>query len=83
MDNIQDDVLRKLVIIREPRAKEDPSHPEIHLDRSLSAVDLENIEARDDVCTVHDVPEGSVSFLFQKSSSVLELLSRAAGEVDN
>jgi DNA repair and recombination protein RAD54B len=80
MDDIQDDVLRKLAIICEPKAKEDPSRPATQLDRLLSAVDLENIKAKDDVLTVHDVPGGSVSFLFQKSSSVLELPSRAGEE---
>jgi DNA repair and recombination protein RAD54B len=75
MDDIQDDVLRKLAIICEPKSKEDPSRPATRLDRLLSVVDLENIKARDDVLTVHDVPGGSVSFLFQKSSSVLELPS--------
>lgn len=41
------------------------------LDTLLSAVDLENVLAIDKTLTVHDVPGGSVSFLFQKSSTTV------------
>jgi DNA repair and recombination protein RAD54B len=66
MDDIQDDVLRKLAQL--PNAKGDAlHHTKSRLDQLLSAVDLGSIEARDDVLTVHDVPGGSISFLFQKA----------------
>lgn len=79
MDEIQDDILRKLIITHDRRAEQNASH---RLDQLISAVDLENINAKDVVLTVHDVPGGSISFLFHKSSSMLELPSRAAGEED-
>lgn len=64
---IQDDVLRKLVHTKEPKAK--PSgQPISQLDSLLDAVDLENIMAMDEKLTVRDVPGGTVSFLFAKSS---------------
>lgn len=80
MDNIQDDVLRKVAIIHEPKAEEDFSPPATQLDRLLFAVDPENIKARDDDWTVHEVPGGSVSFIFQKSLSVPKLPSCATDE---
>ena len=76
MDDIPDDVLRKLAIVHDSKVEEDTSNPtKTRLCQLLSAVDLENIKARDDVVTVHGVPGGSVSFIFQKSSCGLELWS--------
>ena len=66
-DDIQDDILRKLLHTRDP--DETPlSQPKSRLDSLLSAVDLENVVAMDEVLTVRDVPGGTVSFLFEKSS---------------
>lgn len=79
MDDIQDDVLR--AITRKPKARGDNSnHSRTQLAQLLSAVDTGNIEGSDDILTVHEVPGGSVSFLFHKSSSVLELSGRAEVE---
>lgn len=70
IDEIQDDILRKLVDFHEPNVKNIPeSHPQSQLDILLSAVDIENIAALDKVLTVRDVPGGSVTFLFQRSSN--------------
>ena len=69
-DEIRDDILRKLVDFHEPDAKNvSESHCQVRLDTLLSAVDTENIAALDKVLTVRDVPEGSVAFLFQRSST--------------
>ena len=69
-DEIQDDILRKLVDFHKPNGKNvSESHPQSQLATLLSAVDIENIAALDKVLTVRDVPEGSVAFLFQRSST--------------
>jgi DNA repair and recombination protein RAD54B len=66
-DDIQDDILRKLIQSTDPTRK--PSkQPKSRLDSLLSAIDLENIVAKDEVWTVRDVPGGTVSFLFEKTS---------------
>jgi DNA repair and recombination protein RAD54B len=65
MDDIQDNILRKLTC--KPDAQGHAWYgAKPQLDQLLSAVDLGNIEARDCVLTVHDVPGGSISFLFEK-----------------
>jgi DNA repair and recombination protein RAD54B len=77
-DSIQDDVLQKLIIACKPTAN-DTSHQALTQLDQLLAVDLENIGADDDALTVKEVPGGSVSFLFQKNSSALELQSKITG----
>ncbi|KAF8070293.1 P-loop containing nucleoside triphosphate hydrolase protein [Lyophyllum atratum] len=69
-DDIQDDILRKLIDFHKTPAKDSilPS-PKSRLDRLLSAVDLQNVTAASRVLTVHDVPGGTISYLFQKSST--------------
>ena len=79
-DEIQDDILRKLVDFHEPNERNvSESHPQARLDTLLSAVDIENIAAMDRVLTVRDVPEGSVAFLFQRSSA--KILGDLEGDV--
>ncbi|KAG5636358.1 hypothetical protein H0H81_008306 [Sphagnurus paluster] len=69
-DDIQDDILRRLIDYHELSTKEDaPQNPKSRIDSLLSAVDLHNIVAMDKVFTVKDVPGGSVSYLFEKSST--------------
>ncbi|TFK44573.1 P-loop containing nucleoside triphosphate hydrolase protein [Crucibulum laeve] len=61
-DQVQDDVLRKLIFaIKEGHNSQSDSS-------LLSSVDLNNITAMDETCSVRDVPDGSISFLFEKSS---------------
>jgi len=68
-DNIHDDILRHLVL---PSAKEpEETQPKSRLDSILSAVDLDNIVAMDETkqsLSVRDVPGGTISFLFEKTS---------------
>ncbi|KAF9467257.1 SNF2 family N-terminal domain-containing protein [Collybia nuda] len=75
-DDIQDDLLRKLFVPSQPIAKE---KPKTQLETLLSGVDLDNVTSMDDVLPLSDVPGGTVSFLFQKSSTtMLELLEKEA-----
>ncbi|KAG6891751.1 hypothetical protein C0992_006172 [Termitomyces sp. T32_za158] len=59
-DDIQDDALRKLIDVH------DPSTP-----TSLAAIDLQNIAVSDRCLTTHDIPGGTVSYVFQKSSTTM------------
>ncbi|OAX36093.1 hypothetical protein K503DRAFT_721959 [Rhizopogon vinicolor AM-OR11-026] len=69
-DNIHDDILRHLVpSTNEP--EETVSRPKSRIDSLLSAVDLDNIAAMDEATqtlSVRDVPGGTISFLFEKTS---------------
>jgi DNA repair and recombination protein RAD54B len=76
-DDVHDDILRKLILEPESEIakndKADPPRPQpkSRLDSLLSAIDMENISGLDDDAprlSVHDVPGGTVSFLFEKSS---------------
>ncbi|KAF5385986.1 hypothetical protein D9615_002412 [Tricholomella constricta] len=65
-DDIQDDVLRKLIDVYETPTKEDLlQQPKSQLHMLLS-VDLQTVAAKE--LTVQDVPGGTISYLFQKSS---------------
>ncbi|RDB25350.1 DNA repair and recombination protein RAD54B [Hypsizygus marmoreus] len=80
-DDIQDDILRKLVDFGEPEAKSDtPQQRKSQIDALLSAIDLENVENMTRVLTVREVPGGTVSFLFQKSSTAALELPDDAGD---
>lgn len=75
-DDIHDDILRKLVFEPEARRnekqpKDTPVKAKSRLESLLTAVDLENLSKQDEEAprlTVRDVPGGTVSFLFEKSS---------------
>lgn len=75
-DNIHDVILRHLVLPSVRDDKEDIAQPKSRLDSLLSAVDLDNITAMDEATqplSVRDVPGGTISFLFEKTSiSTLE-----------
>lgn len=66
--DVKDDVLRALLHSFEGDQTMKTPSPKSQLDRLLSAVDLDNIAMMDNVLSVRDVPGGTVSFLFQKSS---------------
>lgn len=72
-DEIHDDILRKLIF--EPgtdkQSQGAPVKAKSRLESLLAAVDLETLSAQDGEAprlTVRDVPGGTVSFLFEKSS---------------
>ncbi|KAG2153895.1 P-loop containing nucleoside triphosphate hydrolase protein [Suillus clintonianus] len=70
-DNIHDDILRHLVPSSVSEEKEDLAQPQSRIDSLLSAVDLDNITAMDEATqtlSVRDVPGGTISFLFEKTS---------------
>ncbi|THV06782.1 hypothetical protein K435DRAFT_834087 [Dendrothele bispora CBS 962.96] len=67
---VQDRILQQLLYIRPKRFFHDQSANQTQLERILAAVDIEAIEALEDL-TVHDVPGGTISFLFQRSSSAV------------
>ncbi|KAK7035233.1 helicase [Paramarasmius palmivorus] len=75
-DEVQDEILTELLYTREPEMENADS------DGLLAAVDLERIErikkARDPL-TVGDVPGGTISFIFEKSTSV----TAAKGDADD
>lgn len=52
------------------------------LETLLSGVDLGNITAMDEVLSVNDVPGGSVSFLFEKSSTTAFDMLGDAGDLE-
>jgi DNA repair and recombination protein RAD54B len=68
--------LRKLIFqpeaaLENEKPKTSAPNPKSRLDALLSVIDLENIAGLDhDIprLSVHDVPGGSISFLFEKSS---------------
>jgi DNA repair and recombination protein RAD54B len=71
-ERVQDDILRKLLF--QPSSSHDRqvgNSPKSRLSSLLDAVDLDNISFMEspDV-TVKDVPGGTVSFLFEKGSSM-------------
>lgn len=63
-DDIQDHILRKLVFLPEPEKTAPTTKPQSKLLAALDAV------AAMGVLTVADIPGGSVSFLFEKSSTI-------------
>jgi len=70
--NIHDDILRHLIL---PSAHEPEetglSQPKSRIDSLLSAADIDNIAALDEdarTLSVRDVPGGTISFLFEKTS---------------
>jgi DNA repair and recombination protein RAD54B len=74
-DDVHDDILRKLIFEPETAGSAEiqppPPQSKSRIDSLLSAIDLENISAVDESSArlgVHDVPGGTISFLFEKSS---------------
>lgn len=68
-DDIQDDILRKLVqVVDSP--KKAGTEQKSQLETLLSAVDLDTVASMDEMLTVRDVPGGSICFLFEKTSAV-------------
>ncbi|KAH7915224.1 P-loop containing nucleoside triphosphate hydrolase protein [Hygrophoropsis aurantiaca] len=75
-DDVHDDILRRLLHNVAPDQDEiddeTVSTPKSRLDSLLSAVDLDNVTAMSEEkprLTVRDVPGGTISFLFEKSST--------------
>jgi DNA repair and recombination protein RAD54B len=73
--DVHDDILRKLIFepaeIVEKEKTKPLAAPKSRLDTLLSAIDLDNMSGLDEDARkwgVHDVPGGTVSFLFEKSS---------------
>jgi len=73
-DNIHDDILRRLVLpcAGESEEEKDLTRPKSRpFDSPLSAVDLDNIADMGEatqILSVRDVPDGTISFLFEKTS---------------
>jgi len=78
-DDVHDVILRKLIFKPQDdvaeKNTESPQSPQAlpksRIDSLLSAIDLENLSGFDEDSprlSVHDVPGGTVSFLFEKSS---------------
>ncbi|EGN99526.1 hypothetical protein SERLA73DRAFT_72346 [Serpula lacrymans var. lacrymans S7.3] len=74
-DDIRDDILRRLIYTLEPEdmdKNEEYIKQQTRLDSLLSAVDIDNVTALEKETaelTVRDVPGGTVSFLFEKTST--------------
>lgn len=74
---VHDEVLRGLLFVKERAgtdAKQENSEKN-RLDRLLSATDLDTVaamEAESKPLMVNDVPGGTISFIFQRSSLVVE-----------
>ncbi|KAG6920122.1 hypothetical protein DXG01_010190, partial [Tephrocybe rancida] len=69
-DDIQDDALRKLIDFHDlPTDRDGFSLPKSRLETLLSTIDVHNITALDKCLTTRDVPGGTVSYIFQKSST--------------
>jgi DNA repair and recombination protein RAD54B len=83
MDNIQDDVLQKLLVTHKTARKNTPHQALTQLDQLSFTVDLDNIRAENDALTVKEVPGGSVSFIFQRNSSAQEPQDRVAREKED
>lgn len=75
-DNVHDVILRHLILPSVKDDNEDLVQPKSRLDSLLSAVDLDNITVMGGMTqplSVRDVPGGTISFLFEKTSvSTLE-----------
>ncbi|KAH0589307.1 hypothetical protein H2248_005069 [Termitomyces sp. 'cryptogamus'] len=67
-DVIHDDALRKLIHFHDSSTN-DTSLTKSRIDM-LDSIDLQNITALDKCLTTHEVPGGTVSYIFQKSSTV-------------
>ena len=70
-DDVRDDILRKLVFEKSTlNASDLAPKPKSRVDALLSAIDIDNISVDSETrrLSVHDVPGGTVSFLFEKSS---------------
>ncbi|KZP03756.1 P-loop containing nucleoside triphosphate hydrolase protein [Athelia psychrophila] len=76
-DDVHDDILRKLIYEPEKPAekvKAVATQTKSRLDALLSAIDESDLTAAEEAMqklSVHDVPGGTVSFLFEKSSKLL------------
>ncbi|KAG6819676.1 hypothetical protein H0H93_009709 [Arthromyces matolae] len=66
-DDVQDDALRKLINFH---ACSDRVAPQPH--RSLNSIDTENIATLEKCLHTREVPGGSISFIFQKSTIAFE-----------
>jgi DNA repair and recombination protein RAD54B len=78
-DSVQDQILRKLLhrppveSVESDSTRGGKSVPQSRATSILAATDLDNILAMDEenaLLTVREVPEGTVSYLFEKSSAV-------------
>ncbi|KAG6813679.1 hypothetical protein H0H92_008527 [Tricholoma furcatifolium] len=67
-DEVQDDVLRKLIDFHETMSKDSSSRENSRIEKLLSSIDLHNITALDKCLKTQEVPGGTISFIFQKSS---------------
>ncbi|KAJ7594739.1 SNF2 family N-terminal domain-containing protein [Mycena floridula] len=66
-DEIQDEILRQ-IFLELPTVEAPTPTSDSNLDRLLAAVDIDAIEKMDQRLHVRDVPGGTISFLFEKSS---------------
>ena len=86
-DDVRDDILRKLVF--EKNASDLASaapKPKSRVDALLSAIDIDNLSVDSETrrLSVHDVPGGTVSFLFEKSSkSTIQVVEEEDEGEDN
>ncbi|KAL0956101.1 hypothetical protein HGRIS_002269 [Hohenbuehelia grisea] len=76
VNEVHDEILRRLLFVRE-RAEDDRQErsDKTRLDRLLSATDLDTVaamEGESKPLMVSDVPGGTISFIFQKSSLTVE-----------
>ena len=73
-DDVRDDILRKLVFEKSNTSSVAPK-PKSRVDALLSAIDIDDLSvdgaSETSRLSVHDVPGGTVSFLFEKSSTAI------------
>ncbi|KAF5370698.1 hypothetical protein D9758_002095 [Tetrapyrgos nigripes] len=81
-EEVQDPILQKLLYIRQTSIATDESTDQSKLERLLTAVDIDVIEAMDSL-NVRDVPGGTISFLLQKSSSTVEADRKEEDDIDH
>lgn len=84
-DNVPDDILRKLLYSKPEPSKTVKAPPKSRVEALLAAVDMDNVSAFEDDegrLSVGDVPGGTISFLFEKSS-VTKLDATVQDSVDS
>ncbi|KAG6862306.1 hypothetical protein C0995_016004 [Termitomyces sp. Mi166 len=67
-DDIQDDALRKLIDFHDSSTTNETSLPKSRIDKLLDSIDLQNITALNKCLNMREVPGGTISYIFQKSS---------------
>lgn len=70
-DLVKDDILRRLLFFQEELPETPVAENQSRLNSLLSAVDLENLADEVQSVSVRDVPGGTASFIFERSSKVL------------